>query len=215
MSTIAAHDAFHSKIVEFAKTIEKESAKPSIAAANAFVLVRWSSRLLQDTAGRQALWTDAGKVLLRAMINALDTLLGYSGKEGTISTAYRVCWRALRAIAKSSFGEAALNESIDMLIAKTTTPVPRNALGLGMIAGVCRRLSGLEHLVAARKKDYVDFYLKEILSSKVVLPNHRGAAMSDFFTGYVLTQEDLQPIIAAVERLCCEPPKLCSTISSH
>ncbi|QIW98844.1 hypothetical protein AMS68_004362 [Peltaster fructicola] len=208
LSTIAALENAHEQIVAFARHIEKESVKTSIAPGNAFVLIRWSSRLLQNAAGRRPLFDDCGMLLAKAMINALDTLLGYHAKEGTTLTAYRTCWRAFRAIFKSSFAEEAINSYITLFTTKSSTPMPKNALALGMLAGVAKRLPTRSELIAARRKDFVDFYLREILGSKVVLPDYLGNAMQDFFAGFVSQDALQQEIIPTIEKALLRAPEV-------
>jgi hypothetical protein len=91
----------------FATLVHREAAKASIAPGSAFVLVRWSSQLMQESAKDKTLWDAFGKQLITALTNALNTVLSSDPKDSTRGTAIRVSRRAFRAVFKSSFGDDA------------------------------------------------------------------------------------------------------------
>lgn len=98
LSSIAS--STHNKKVTsaFAALVQQEAAKASIAPGSAFVLVRWSSQLMQDSASDKALWDAFGRDLVTALTNALNILLASSPKDSTRATAVRVSRRAFRAV---------------------------------------------------------------------------------------------------------------------
>lgn len=139
----------------FATLVQQEAAKASLAPGSAFVLVRWSSQLMQESAKDKTLWDAFGKDLVTALNNALNTLLSSDPKDSTRGTAIRVSRRAFRAVFKSPFGDEAINECVNKLSAKATTPTPKNAITLGIVAGVSKRLPDRSATLEARKQDYI------------------------------------------------------------
>ncbi|KAK4548898.1 hypothetical protein LTR36_008671 [Oleoguttula mirabilis] len=210
-------DTVHDRLLEqagesalpaFIEEIEKEAKKPGIAPANAFVLVRWSSLLIQHAAAKKALWNAWGRKLLATLTSALDLLMASDPKDSTRSTALRVSRRALRTLAKAEFGAEALDNCVSALTAKGPRPFPENALLLGVVAGVCRRLPDRNMVVDSRKEDCIAFYLREMLGSRVQLPAYIATAMQDFWTGFV-TDEDLKTdIIPAIEKALLRAPEV-------
>ncbi|KAF2173884.1 hypothetical protein M409DRAFT_16153 [Zasmidium cellare ATCC 36951] len=208
LSAIASGPDAPNFIPGLVKDIEDETNKAAIAPANAFVLLRWSSLLIQHAAREKELWDLWGKTTLKALTNALNTLFASQPKDSTRITALRVSRRAIRTVLKSPFGPDVIGDCISTLAAKATSPIPKNALLLGIIAGVCRRVPGQDGVVESRKPDYFAFYLREILGSKTQLPAYIATALHDFFAAYV-TAEDLKKEIApAVEKALLRAPEV-------
>lgn len=172
------------------------------------MLVRWSSLLIQHAAAKQALWDAWGKKLMAALTSALDLLLASEPKESTRSTALRVSRRALRTLAKADFGGEALNNCIGTLTAKGPVPAPENALLLGVIAGVCSRLPERRSVVESRKEDYIGFYLREMLGSRVQLPAYLAAALHDFWSGFATAEDLKKGVIPAIEKALLRAPEV-------
>ena len=192
----------------FVGEIEKESNKAAIAPANAFVLVRWSSLLIQHAAAKESLWDTLGKELLTTLTNALDTLLASQTKGSTVSTALRVSRRAVRSLAKAGFGAEAIDGCITTLTAKGSNPSPKHGLTLGVIAGVCHRLSDRTDIVQLRKQDYIAFYLREMLGSRVLLPAYLANALHDFWSGFVAIEELKKDVVPAIEKSMLRAPEV-------
>ena len=192
----------------FVAQLQKESVKTAIAPGNAFVLVRWLSLLTQNAAAKEAIWQTCGKDLIVGLTNALDTLLASEPKDSTRATAIRVSRRAIRALVKSDCGPNAVSQCITALTAKTASPIPKNAITLGIIAGVCKRVAGQETIVMSKKPDYIAFYLRELLGSRVQLPPYIGDALHDFFAGYVTRNDLTQEIAPAVEKALLRAPEV-------
>lgn len=188
--------------------LEKESKKTAIAPANAFVLVRWSSLLIQHAAAKKSLWEVTSEKLLTILTNALDTLLASRPKGSTSSTAVRVSRRAVRTLARAEFGAEAVDWCISSLSAKSSGPVPKNAVPLGIIAGVCRRLSDRSSVVAARKADYIEFYRREMLGSRVILPAYVSNALYDFWTGFMTAEDIKNDVAPSIEKSLLRAPEI-------
>jgi hypothetical protein len=192
----------------FVKHVATEASKAGIAPANAFVLVRWTSLFIQHSAKDKKQWEQWGKMAVVALTNALNILFASKPKDSTSTTALRVSRRAFRTLAKATFGEDALDACISALSAKAATPAPKNALPLGIIAGVSSRLSDRRSIVESKKADYYSFYLREFLGSKVQLPAYLANALYDFFTAFV-TEEDLKKeLVPAIEKSLLRAPEV-------
>lgn len=208
LSTIADDETGEVPLNKFIDEIQNESTKPAIAPANAFVLVRWASLVLQHTARDKSSWDSLGKKALIILTNSLNTLLGSGAKQSTIATALRVSRRAFRLLARSEHGTATLDESIVFLSAKGSTPLSKNAVTLGIISAVCKRLANMDAVIEARKQDYIGFFARELLGSRVQLPAFIGNALRDFFGGFVNLQDLEKEIIPAVEKSLLRAPEV-------
>lgn len=192
-----------------AKFLLAESAKSSVAAANVFSLVEWCSILLQEFGARENLWKKHGLQVVAADALLLETCLGSASRDGLKNSALVVTRRALRRVFKNeSIGKDAIQSSIAALTAKGNAPTARNAVFLGVIAGVCSRIPAAEPVLAEKKKDYYTYYVREIVGSKTVLPKHITNGLHDFFSVFT-TLEDLQKeIIPPVEKALLRAPEV-------
>ena len=208
LSSIAS--STHNKKVTsaFAALVQQEAAKASIAPGSAFVLVRWSSQLMQDSASDKALWDAFGKDLVTALTNALNILLASGPKDSTRATAVRVSRRAFRAVFRSSFGDEAINECVDKLSAKAASPTPKNAVTLGIVAGVSKRIPERSATLEARKQDFIAFYLREMLGSKVLLPQYLATSLKDFFGSYLTLDDVRKDIVPPIEKSLLRAPEV-------
>ncbi|GAB7360485.1 hypothetical protein MBLNU230_g8436t1 [Neophaeotheca triangularis] len=195
-------------VVPFSNVIEKEAAKPAIAPANAFTLVRWTSLFLQAAASNKDVWEGCGTRLLNALNNALNTLLASNPKESTKSTAFRVSRRAFRVLFKADFGAEAIDTCVQHFATKGPAPTPKNALPLGIIAGVCKRLPDRTEQIEAHKADFFAFYLREILGSRVQLPWYIASSLADFFSSYVSIDDLRKEIVPGVEKSLLRAPEV-------
>ena len=172
------------------------------------MLVRWTSQLMQESAKDKTLWDAFGKDLVTALNNALNTLLSSDPKDSTRGTAIRVSRRAFRAVFKSPFGDEAINEYVNKLSAKATTPTPKNAITLGIVAGVSKRLPDRSATLEARKQDYIAFYLREFLGSKVQLPQYLATGLKDFFGSYLTLDEVRKDVVPPIEKSLLRAPEV-------
>ncbi|KAK5004637.1 translational activator of GCN4, partial [Cryomyces antarcticus] len=105
-------------------------------------------------------------------------------------------------------GHEALNAAITALTIKDSTPHARNTVLLGVIAGVCARSLQLKPILEERKKDYYAFYVREILGSRTVVPQHITDGLRDFLATFT-TKEDLQKeIVPSVEKALLRAPEI-------
>lgn len=190
------------------KAIHDESNKTAIAPGNAFVLIRWSSLLVQHAAKEKELWTQWGLKTVATLTNALNTLFASAPKGSTAATALRVSRRAIRTLVKGDFGMEAVEACISSLTAKAPAPSPKNALVLGIIAGVCKRVPDRSIVVESKKTDYIAFYLREVLGSRVQLPSYIANALHDFFSSFVSVEDLKKDVIPAVEKALLRAPEV-------
>ncbi|KAI7035853.1 ARM repeat-containing protein, partial [Hortaea werneckii] len=208
ISAIASIPQGEDTLPAFIQELETESHKVAIAPANAFVLVRWSSLLIQHAAAKRSLWEAWSPKLLATLTNSLNTLMASQPKESTVSTALRVGRRALRTIAKSAFGSQAIDAAITALSTKAAVPIPKNAVLLGIVAGVCKRLPNMVSVVEARKADYVEFYRREMLGSRVILPTYISNALHDFWIGFVTSEDFKKDVTPSIEKSLLRAPEV-------
>ncbi|KXT18454.1 hypothetical protein AC579_8176 [Pseudocercospora musae] len=208
LATIASSEDAPHVLPGFVKDIEHECQKAAIAPGNAFVLLRWSSLLIQQSARDKALWDLWGMRTVATLTNAMDILCSSKPRDSTTATAYRVSRRAFRTVLKSKFGPEAISACISTLAAKGPSPLPKNALPLGIIAGCSSRLPDRTSVVADKKAEYYAFYLREFLGSKTVLPAYVANALRDFFSAYVTGEELRKELIPAVEKSLLRAPEV-------
>lgn len=188
--------------------IRREAAKPSIAPTNAFVLVEWCSLLMQNLAGTP-LWDKFGKDVIGATADALDKCCSPASKPGVAHTALVVTRRGFRKLVSfPDSREKTITEPVKALTAKTTPPSPRNAIMLGVIAGVCSRQPDSKPILATLKADYFAFYTREIVGSKVPVPKYVAEGMDDFFSAFVTPDELEKEVIASLKKGLLRAPEV-------
>lgn len=196
-------------VAGIAKFLHAESAKTSVAAANVFSLVEWCSVLLQEFGARENLWNKYGLQVVAADALLLEACQGSVSREGLKHSALVVTRRALRRVFKAeSIAKDAIQASVAALTAKGASSTARNAVFLGVIAGVCSRIPTAEPVLAEKKKDYYTYYVREIVGSKVILPKHITSGLYDFFNAFT-TLDDLQKeIVPPVEKALLRSPEI-------
>ncbi|KAI9797836.1 MAG: translational activator of GCN4 [Candelina submexicana] len=192
----------------FIEALKKGSSKSGLAPTSAFVLVEWCSLLIQCFAYKHELWERWGLEIILAdnqlLCICLDPHVRGSVKHSTLVTTRRGLRRLFSGGAN---GEHAIKTIIRSLTAKAHNPIARNAVILGIVAGVCARLR-IKCIVEGMKKDYYDFYTREIIGSRTNLPSHIAAGLHDFFLEFS-TAEDLRTeIIPMVEKALLRAPEV-------
>ncbi|KAH8151991.1 uncharacterized protein LAJ45_03984 [Morchella importuna] len=120
--------------------IRNESAKPGIAASNAFVLLEWAADILAAIAKSTEAFNTHKDAVIEAQVALLDICLGNahaktSLKKGALAATRRGL-RAAFAPANENYGG-------------------KNALLLGVVAGVCARSEKCKAVLEGLKKDVV------------------------------------------------------------
>ncbi|KAF2101997.1 translational activator [Rhizodiscina lignyota] len=207
--TIALSSDAVERLKPFIAALLQEAAKTTIAAANAFVLLEWFSLLLSGSGTNTKLWKTWGVDIVAADAKALEFCMGNATREGVRNSALVVTRRAFRKLFQSpEVGTAALDASVEHLTAKSSAPTARNAVLLGVLAGVAARLPRMKTQLEKWKPDYYSFYTREIIGSRTVLAPHMADGLRDFFTEFTTKEEVLQDIIPAVEKALLRSPEV-------
>lgn len=188
--------------------IGREVAKPAIAASNAFVLLEWCSVLSQNLAGAPQ-WEKFGKDILLAEAEALEKCCTPHSKPGVVQSALVVARRGFRKLVSiPETREKNITDAVQTLAAKSAQPSPKNAVMLGVIAGVCSRKPESKPILEKLKGQYLTFYTREIIASKTPVPPHLTAGLSDFFSAYVPLDEFEKEIVLPLEKGLLRAPEI-------
>ncbi|KAF2457556.1 translational activator [Lineolata rhizophorae] len=194
---------------KFLSGLETECAKTNIAPSNAFALCEWCSTFLQQFAPKPEFWKKWGLQVVQAYAGALERCIGTEARPSVKHSALVVARRGLRKVFKSEeIGTNAVASTVKALTTKPPNPSAKNAVFLGVIAGVCARIPSRRPTLAAQKGYYYSFYIRELLSSKTILPGHIANAFHDFFEAFT-TLEDLQKeVIPSLEKAMLRAPEV-------
>ncbi|KAI1761965.1 translational activator GCN1 [Hypoxylon sp. FL1150] len=195
-------------LAPFISSMRQESQKPGIAPKNAFVLVEWCSILLTGLSGTP-LWDKFGVELIHTDAAALEKCLQSTTRPSVAQSALVVTRRGLRAAFwRKELREKAIQYSVQALTAKEAQPTARNAVMLGVIAGVCSRHAQARDVLAAKKSEYFTFFTREIVGSRTPVPAHIATGLRDLFSDFV-TLEDLEKdIIPPIEKGLLRAPEV-------
>ncbi|KAI0109299.1 translational activator GCN1 [Hypoxylon sp. NC0597] len=195
-------------LAPFISSVRQEAQKPGIAPKSAFVLVEWCSVLLQGLAGNP-LWDKFGLEIIHANAVALEKCLQPTTRPSVAQSALVVTRRGLRAAFwRNGFQEKAIQDTVQALTAKGAQPTARNAIILGVIAGVCSRHAQAKDALAAKKSEYFAFFTRELVGSRTPVPAHIATGLRDFFSDFI-TLEDLdKDIIPPIEKGLLRAPEV-------
>ncbi|KAK7746284.1 translational activator of GCN4 [Cytospora paraplurivora] len=195
-------------LTAFVGAIHREAAKPSIAPTNAFVLLEWTSLLIQNFAGT-SLWDKFWKDLIRAAADALDKCCSPASRPGVAHSALVIIRRGFRKLVSfPDSREQNITESIKSLAAKAASPLPRNAIMLGVIAGVCSRQPDSKPILEKQKSEYFAFYTREIVGSKTPVPKYLAEGLSDFFSAFVTPEELEKEVVVSLKKGLLRAPEV-------
>jgi hypothetical protein len=191
------------------RDIRQEAVKTSLAPANYFVLVEWCSRIIQDLAGSPELWQKCRTDLVDALSAALERTLSESRKPGLKRSAIILTRRALRAVLKSnSLGDDVVATLVADVSKKAAHATARNAPLLGVLAGVCARLPNRKDSFNDIKGECFNFYIREIIGSRTVLPEHIANGLHDLFAHFISLADLQHQIMPAVEKALLRAPEV-------
>ena len=188
--------------------IRQEAQKNGIAASNAFVLVEWCSLLIENLVGTP-LWDTFGDDILLADATVLEKCLRTDSKHGLGKSALVATRRGFRKLVSlEESREKNLERAVQSLSAKGTQPTAKNAIILGVIAGVCARKPEVKPILVKLKSNYFSFYTREIVGSRTPVPEHLAGGLSDFFTSFVTLEELDKEILPAIEKGLLRAPEV-------
>ncbi|KAJ5084239.1 hypothetical protein NUU61_008818 [Penicillium alfredii] len=193
------------------QTLQKEATKPVLAPASAFVLLEWCCILLQQVSQDPDTPLAVVLDLIAVDAKALENCFAQTPKPAVKQSALRVTRRALRAVFSSEkLGEDAIRQSVSRLTADSTAG-SKNALLLGVICGVCARISARKSILEESKKIILEFYTREIVSSKSVVPSHIANGLSDFFATFVTLEDVANDLVPPMEKSILRAPEVVLT----
>lgn len=192
----------------FVNTIQTEATKTGIAPSNAFVLVEWFGILLQQCTGTEY-WARWGVEIISSDAQVLELCQSVSPKSNLRHSALVVTRRALRKVfSHLETRERSINDAVSRLTDKSTKPTSRNAIMLGIIAGVCSRQVELKTILASRKPDIYAFYIREILGSRSPVAAHIANGLQDFFVSFATNEEVETQLIPSLEKGLLRAPEI-------
>ena len=128
--------------------------------------------------------------------------------------------RAFRRVSRSpEIGKVAVEETITQLTQKGATNI-KAAVLLGILAGVTSRLPERKSLLEAKKEEYLSFWVREVVNSRSLVPEHISASFADFFSSFVSKQDVQSSLVPALEKALLRAPEvvlndvLCQTLLS-
>lgn len=192
----------------FIDTIKNEANKIGIAPSNAFVLVEWFGILLQECSGTeyQARW---GVEIILSDAQVLELCQSVSSRSTLRHSALVVTRRALRKVfSHEEARERSINEAVSKLTDKSTKPSSRNAIMLGVIAGVCSRQAELKTILESRKADIYSFYTREVLGCRSQVPVHIARGLNDFFNSFATSEDVEMQLIPSLEKGLLRAPEI-------
>lgn len=193
------------------QNLQTEAAKPGLAPASAFVLLEWCCILLQQVSEDPATPLAIVVDLIAVDAKALEHCFAHTPKSAVRQSAIRVTRRALRAaFSNQTWGENVVRQSISQLTTDSATGF-KNALLLGVTSGVCARLPARKPVLEESKKTILDFYIKEIVSSKSVVPPHVADGMADFFSSFITYEDVTSELVPPMEKTMLRAPEVILT----
>ncbi|KAJ9659689.1 translational activator of GCN4 [Coniosporium apollinis] len=101
-----------------------------------------------------------------------------------------------------------MDSAVGTFTGKSASPAARNAPYLGVVAGVSARLPSVKPLLEERKKDYYAFYVREIIGSRTILPDHLADGLHDFFVAFATLEDLSREVIPALEKALLRSPEV-------
>lgn len=192
----------------FVNTLKVEASKPGIAPTNALVLVEWCGLLLSQLSETVELWNRCGIDVITGLAQALELCLGSAVRDSVKHSALVVTRRGLRKVFYSeTIAEEAITSVVTSLTTKGTSNA-KNAVLLGVVAGVCARRPNPKHVLEGLKKDYYTFYLRELIGSRALVPRHLAEGLHDFFVSFTSCEDFNSQIVPALEKALLRAPEI-------
>ena len=186
---------------------EGETLKRSLAPSSAFVLVEWGTLFIRDAAEQQDLWLRHGPSLVSSTARILEKCLASTDRAGLINGATAALTRTLRALVTND----ERHQSFVEIVTATLTDKNQNlgfnaAVFLGILAATCEKYN--KPVLMIEKPCILNFYVKEIIGSRVVIPLHVLEAFKPFLTNYI-TPDDFQiHIVPSLEKGLLRAPEV-------
>jgi hypothetical protein len=185
--------------------LRTESNKLSLAPSNYYVLTLWNCACVEELGKDKELWEKHASNYIQALAASLEKTCS-TKKHGISHSAIVRTRRALRA----TFGNSPLTitATVDILAKKQTTPASRNAVLLGVVAGVSARKEPFKAVLLKEKKVLLGYYTREIIGSKTPLLPHIARGLDDFFERFVTVEDLDSEIVPAMEKAMLRAPEI-------
>ena len=189
--------------------LQHESIKQTQAPSSRYVLLEWCVLALQHTSQYRERWIEHGSDLIQCTAVCLEAFLASHPRDNRRHASLVITRRSLRNIFRAkNISNQIIKDTIVTLTSKGTSSKVGNAPLLGVVAGVASRLSAVKPLLEEHISDFHSFYIREILGSRSVLPNHIAAGMYDFFIAFEKPDVFAQEIIPALEKSLLRAPEV-------
>ncbi|KAK7937977.1 eIF-2-alpha kinase activator GCN1 [Apiospora aurea] len=206
--SIVANASEPKAIAPFINALRLESQKAGIAPNNAFVLVEWCGSLLSTIAATPMLG-QFGLDIVHANAAALERCFQPPTRSSVADSAITVTRRGLRAAFwQKEFRGSFIEDVVKALTTKAGQSTARNAVMLGVVAGVSSRHDKAKPLLASRKADYFGFFTREIAGSKTQLPDHIASGLRDFFLDFVTFEDLTKEVVPSIEKGLLRAPEV-------
>ncbi|KAK8092029.1 eIF-2-alpha kinase activator GCN1 [Apiospora hydei] len=206
--SIVANASEPKAIAPFINALRLESQKAGIAPNNAFVLVEWCGSLLSTIAATPMLG-QFGLDIVHANAAALERCFQPPTRSSVADSAITVTRRGLRAAFwQKEFRGSFIEDVVKALTTKAGQSTARNAVMLGVVAGVSSRHDKAKPVLASRKADYFGFYTREIAGSKTQLPDHIASGLRDFFLDFVTFEDLTKEVVPSIEKGLLRAPEV-------
>ena len=193
----------------FAKAIKAENSKPGLAPSNVFVLVEWCSVVLQYCGTHAEAWENCGLDVITSTAQILELCMSFNARDSVRQSALVVIRRALRKVfGNRDIGEDAIKATVVQLTSKAQPLGNRTAVLLGVVAGVCARISTRKPTLEGLKEHYLSFYIREIIGSRTAVSSHIRVALHDFISAFVTLQDLQREIVPAFEKALLRSPEV-------
>jgi hypothetical protein len=188
--------------------IKQEAQKSGIAIASAFVLAEWCSVLMQSLA-ITPLWERFGNDITLAYADALEKCQQPTSKGGLADSSLVIARRGFRKLVSASENkEKVLTAAVQALTAKGTQPAAKNAVLLGVIAGVCSRNADAKPVLANLKPAYFTFYTREVIGSRTAIPEYLAGGLNDYFSAFASLEDLEKEVFPAIEKGLLRAPEV-------
>ncbi|KAK8117583.1 eIF-2-alpha kinase activator GCN1 [Apiospora kogelbergensis] len=195
-------------VAPFINAMRLESQKAGIAPNNAFVLVEWCSLLLSTIATTPMLG-QFGLDIIHANAAALEKCFQPPTRSSVADSAITVTRRGLRAAFwEKEFRGDFIQDVVQALTTKAAQPTAKNAVMLGVVAGVSSRHEKAKPVLSSKKTDYFGFYTREIAGSKTPLPDHIASGLRDFFLDFVTFEDLTKEVVPSIEKGLLRAPEV-------
>lgn len=209
LQTLLANPLYADYTVLLVEVFKPELLKPGLAPSSLFVLLEWGGLLLQYCVFKSEIWERFGPSLVSFEAQALDSCLHSKARPSLKRSALVLTRRSLRRLLKNDdIGARVAVEIVSQLTAKSYPLGQRGAVLLGVIAGVCARLGARRSTLEGVKDQYYSFYIREVLGSRSIVPEHIGAALNDLFSNFTTIQDLKIQISPALEKALLRAPEV-------